>query len=137
MPVASGSHSNRGRAAFMLLDTAPTRVALSCTAVLGVTRLPDWNAPLPIPFGTLIPVPFASSEPLSVVQVCQETRSLAILISGAIRIEHLPATALLSMSVLRFRGFELFSEVVLVKGRPSALVVNIDALLRLHQEIGS
>jgi hypothetical protein len=62
---------------------------------------------------------------------------MTALVSGAVRMEHLPPDDLLVMPSLNGMRSELFSNLILVNGRPFALLVNTDALVRARQELGN
>jgi|GEM_PF-2893824 len=124
------------RAAFMLLDTMPTVLALECVNLLGVTRLGESSGESPIPFGTLVPTEFAVPEPESVLRIAFGHHYFATLISGTIRVEHFPTSALIEMPTRTLAGFRLFSNILLADDKPFALVVNIDAISRLRPELG-
>lgn len=134
--MAMASQTLGASIGYLLLDTFPSALALPAANVLDIVRANEWHAEPAIPLSSLVPIYFADSEPERVVRIGAGANSLAALISGKVRVEYLRAGALLAMPDLSGRGFENFSEVVLADGRPSALVVNIDALLRLHRELG-
>ncbi len=129
------SHFAVAPSGYLLLDTVPTVLALPAVNVLAIARAAEWDAELPLSFSILMPIYFAAQEPARVLRIGCGVQSIVALISGKIRVEYLHADALLAMPTLNHWGFEFFSEVVLADGKPSALVVNVDALFRAHREL--
>lgn len=118
-------------AGFLLLDTLPSVLALPASKVLSVSRATEWSEEPPQPFSSLLPVQFAAVEPAWVLRVGTGACALTALINGKVRVDLVPLDSLHSMP-LDYRGFDVFSEVILRDDKPSALVVNVDLLLRLH-----
>jgi hypothetical protein len=133
----SEPHSTSAPAGYLLLDTVPTVLAMPAVSVLGIVRAAQWNADLPAWLSGLISVDFAAAQPEWVLRLGSAARPIAVLVSGAIRFENFQPGALLLMPALSDCASGVFSRVVVADGRPSALVVNIDALLRAHPELGN
>jgi hypothetical protein len=131
------SHSTIAPAGYLLLGTVPAALALPTVSVLGIVPAAEWNAEAPLPLSALVPIHFAASEPEWVLRIEGGAQSIIALISGAVRVAYLPTEAVLMMPALNVCGFDIFSNVVLTDGKPSALVVNIDALFRRHRELGN
>lgn len=121
-------HSAIAPTSYLLLDTVPVALALPAVSVLGISRAVEWNAETPIPLSELLSIHFAASEPEWVLRIRWGELLTAAIVSGTLRIEYVRKDALLSMPSLTRCTLEAFSDVILVDGRPSALVVNIDAL---------
>jgi hypothetical protein len=131
--VSKARRSVQMSAGFLLLDTLPSILALPAVKVLSVSRATEWPAEPPRPFASLLPIQFATIEPAWVLRIGVDNCSVTALINGKVRVDYVPVESLYSMP-LNQRGFDAFTEVILRDGRPSALVVNVDALLHLHQE---
>ncbi len=130
------SNSAMASTGYLLLDTVPAALALPAVSVLGITRAAEWNAELPPPLSELLSMQFAASEPEWILRIGGGARLTAVLISGMVRFEYVQSDAILSMPSLHNSTLEVFTDVVLADGKPSALVVNIDALFRVHPELG-
>lgn len=129
-PSAVGSSTG-----YLLLDTTPTQLALPASKIFNVSRAIEWKAEPPTPFGSLLPIRFRVPEPEWILRISGISGPVAALVSGAIRIVYLRKASLLSMPTRTHVGFDFYSEVILADGKPSALVVNIDALPRAHREV--
>lgn len=123
------------RRAHLLLETAPATLAFPASSVLEVMRSADRSCDT-VELSVLVPVHFLQSAPVSVVRVGSNAESILVLVSGTVHIEYYDDGALLNMPPLNVSGFGLYSCIATSDGKPSALVINIDALLRLHRELG-
>jgi hypothetical protein len=121
---------------YLLLCTDPTVLALPAASVLAVVRATEWKVELPLPLSALVPIRFAAREPKWVISIGVCDHPMATLVEGSLRIEYLGADSLLPMPPLIGCGFGIYSEVILADGQPSALVVNTDALVLVHRELG-
>jgi hypothetical protein len=117
-----------------LLDTAPVAVALPVSNVLGVFSFAEWSDESPRRFNELVPVRFTTSKPEWVLRLTGSAQTMIALVSGMVRVEYLGSDMRLSMPSLDQQATELFLEVVLADGKPSALVVNVDALFRASRK---
>lgn len=124
-----------GSVGHLLLDTVPTKLAIPAAAVLDIVNAEGWKHEPPVPFGCLMPVQFAQDQPQWIVRVLGKD-PIHTLVCGKVRFEYWHTEALFHMPALDCPGFHAYSNVVLVDGRPSALVVDIDALFRAHRELG-
>lgn len=124
-----------GRAAYLVLQTIPTRVALPAKNIVGVTRKAEDLLETPVDLAALLPVHFVQSAPVSVVTLDSNAQVVAILVSGPVHIEHYADEAMLDMPDMDAPGFRFYSGVALADGKASALVVNIDALLGVRREL--
>lgn len=124
-----------GGRAHLLFETAPAALALPASSVLEVSRTTHQTCDA-VELSALVPVHFLQSAPVSVVRVGTNAESVVVLVSGIVHFEYYGEEALLEMPAVNVGGFELYSYIATSDGKPSALVVNIDALLRLHRELG-
>lgn len=120
---------------YLVLDTLPTTLALPAKSVLDIAPFKEELPEQLRPFSELVPVSFAALDPRWVLHVVVEGLRRAVLVTGAVHLAYLPANSLLVMPQLHRQHHRLFSELVLTDGRPSALVVNIDALFQVHREL--
>ena len=128
--------SSFGSTAYLLLEAAPTNLALRAASVLAIAHTPPLDGKNPLPLHTFMPIHYAAPAPFWVLSLGDVTQTTMISFTGNARIEHLPVSALLAMPHVSRAGFEMFSDLVLVNERPVALLVNVDALIRAHQELG-
>ena len=128
--MAKAARVNVAPSGYLILDTLPTVLALPASSVLGVVRASDWTAELPYSLGELLPVQFSVSHPAWVLRVTSEADTIPITFCGTPRMAYLRSDSLLSLSSVKFCGFQSFTDLVLANGKVSALVVNTDALLK-------
>jgi hypothetical protein len=122
-------------AGYLLLGTSPTTVALPMACMLDVVRAADWVGELPPALDVLAPLCFVATDPAWVVRIGGSGQSMATVVRGRLRLEYLRTDELLKMPRLPKSGFELYSNVILAKGRPTALAIDIDALVHMHREL--
>ncbi len=134
---ASISHRSTATKAYLLLGTVPTPLALPAVGVLDIIHPTALDLVGAVPLDAIMPIKFGESEPAWVLCVGNEAESIRAQICGLVRLEYLSADFLVPMPSLGSSAFRCFSDVIVRDGRPSALVVNIGALLRLHQEQGA
>jgi hypothetical protein len=119
-----------------LIDTVPTAVAIAAEGVLSIERLAEWSRETPLELSELMAVEFAAPEPPWVLELGSPSDSSPILVRGRLHIEHFLADALVAMPTQFGAGFELFTHIVTVGAKPSALVLNVVALRRVLREAG-
>lgn len=120
---------------YLVLDTLPTTLALPAKSIIDIAPFKEELPEQLRPFSELVPIRFAALDPRWVLHVVVEDLRCAILVSGAVHLAYLSADSLLVMPQLHRQHHGLFSELVLTDGKPSALVVNIDALFQVHREL--
>jgi hypothetical protein len=118
----------------LVLGTLPTPLAFPASDVLDISRAGASTSET-TPLDSLVPVDFSTSEPEWVIRVGNHTRSMATLVRGSVRLEYVTSSALIPMPSVDYSGTRLFSYVIMVDGRPFALVVKVDALLQAHREL--
>lgn len=129
--------STVARRGYLVVGTTPTDLALDAANVLGVMRSTEWPSQVPRSLGDFLPIDFVARQPEWILSVGQPDRPTAILVKGNLRVSYFSNDALLPMPThVNNDAFGMFSSVVLEKGRPSALVLKVEVLVRLHQELG-